>query len=59
MCYMFFYYTTFHLPSDIADESNQTFIRHDDAVLLQERMHSEHKPPTAFVIKIQPKNLDS
>ena len=39
------------------DESNQTFIRHDDTVLLSERMHPEHKPTVAFVIKIQPKIL--
>ena len=41
----------------IADESNQTFIRHDDTVLLSEQMHPEHKPTVAFVIKIQPKIL--
>ena len=37
------------------DESNQTFIPHDDTVLLPGRMHPEHKPTVAFVIKIQPK----
>ena len=57
-------YKYFVCHPTIADESNQTFIRHDDMLyysFLPERMHPEHKPATvvAFVIKIQPKNLDS
>ena len=50
-------YCYFICHPTIPDESNQTFIRHDDTVLLPERMHPEHKPTVAFVIKIQPKIL--
>ena len=57
--YSNFIVISFSIRQQTADESNQTFIRHDDTVLLPERMQPEHKPTVAFVIKTQPKNLDS
>ena len=39
-----YYYYYFICHPTIPDESNQTFIRHDDTVLLPGRMHPEHKP---------------
>ena len=44
------YYYFFCHPT-IPDESNQIFIRYDDTVLFPGRMHPEHKPTVAFVIK--------
>ena len=55
--YFYFYFVCY--PT-IADESNQTFIRHDDAVLLPERMHPEHKPTVCSVRDKNPtEDLDS
>ena len=45
--FMIYYYFICH-PT-FPDESNQTFIRHDDTVLLPGRMHPEHKYDCSLV----------